>query len=109
MLLWRGLCKWWSRESDKAKKESGEGGGVGNGEGDVDLDGLVRVPIVRMKVGEVAESSVVAILPVCKAERREIELEAAPWLTLDSFSPHNHILLSIPKFVLSFSISTREI
>ncbi|KAL2549157.1 Rubisco accumulation factor 2 [Forsythia ovata] len=70
-------------ESDKAKKRVEEElerkGGEGIGEGDVDSDVLVRVPVVRMAVGEVAESSVVAILPVCKAEGREIELEAAPW------------------------------
>ncbi|KAG8380688.1 hypothetical protein BUALT_Bualt06G0042000 [Buddleja alternifolia] len=49
------------------------------GEGGVEIDELVRVPVVRLAIGEVAESSVVVVLPVCRAEGREIELEAAPW------------------------------
>ncbi|CAA3010595.1 Hypothetical predicted protein [Olea europaea subsp. europaea] len=68
-------------ESDKAKKRVEEEleRKDGRGASDMDSDDVVRVPLVRMAVGEVAESSVVAILPVCKAEEREIEVEAAPW------------------------------
>ncbi|KAJ8526314.1 hypothetical protein K7X08_028791 [Anisodus acutangulus] len=43
------------------------------------IDDGVTVPLVRMKLGEVAESSVVVVLPVCKAEARQFEVEAAPW------------------------------
>lgn len=39
----------------------------------------VMVPVVRMQIGEVAESSVVAVLPVCRAEETEVEVEEAPW------------------------------
>ncbi|XP_027111212.1 rubisco accumulation factor 1.1, chloroplastic-like [Coffea eugenioides] len=39
----------------------------------------VVVPVVRMQIGEVAESSVVAVLPVCRAEEREVKVEEAPW------------------------------
>lgn len=38
----------------------------------------VRVPVVRLKMGEVAEASSVAVLPVCRAEGREKELMEAP-------------------------------
>ncbi|KAI3458740.1 hypothetical protein Pfo_015403 [Paulownia fortunei] len=51
----------------------------GRGEGGLDIDDLVRVPVVRMAIGEVAESSVVVVLPVCRAEGKEIEVEEAPW------------------------------
>ncbi|XP_075484811.1 rubisco accumulation factor 1.1, chloroplastic-like [Primulina tabacum] len=43
------------------------------------VDEMVRVPVVRMSVGEVAESSIVAVLPVCKAEGKGVEVEEAPW------------------------------
>nr|KYP74526.1 hypothetical protein KK1_007210 [Cajanus cajan] len=36
---------------------------------------VTRVPVVRLRIGEVAEASSVVVLPVCKAEEREI-LEA---------------------------------
>lgn len=39
----------------------------------------VKVPVVRMKFGEVAASSSVVILPVCKAEEQEKEVMEAPW------------------------------
>lgn len=42
-------------------------------------DDGVRVPVVRMRIGEVAESSSVLVFPVCRAEEREIEVEEAPW------------------------------
>ncbi|KAM3282622.1 rubisco accumulation factor 1.1, chloroplastic [Capsicum chacoense] len=43
------------------------------------VDDALTVPLVRLKFGEVAESTTVVVLPVCKAEQREFELEAAPW------------------------------
>lgn len=39
----------------------------------------VRVPVVRMRIGEVAEASSVAMLPVCRASEGEAELVEAPW------------------------------
>lgn len=42
-------------------------------------DVFVKVPVVRMGFGEVAESSKVVVLPVCRAEEREMEVEEAPW------------------------------
>ncbi|KAJ8759438.1 hypothetical protein K2173_006969 [Erythroxylum novogranatense] len=38
-----------------------------------------RVPVLRMKIGEVAEASSVVVLPVCRAEEREREILEAPW------------------------------
>ncbi|KAM7269634.1 hypothetical protein ACFE04_025131 [Oxalis oulophora] len=38
-----------------------------------------RVPVVRMKYGEVAEASSVVLLPVCKAQESEVEIFDAPW------------------------------
>lgn len=50
---------------------------------DKDIEGPaadeVIVPVVRMQTGEVAESSVVAVLPVCRAQESEVEVEEAPW------------------------------
>lgn len=39
----------------------------------------ILVPVVRMKAGEVGESSVVVVLPVCRAEEKEKEVVEAPW------------------------------
>lgn len=39
----------------------------------------VKVPVVRMKFGEVAEATAVVVLPVCRGEKKEKEVEAAPW------------------------------
>lgn len=53
---------------------------VGEEEGRED-DGTgetVRVPVVRLKIGEVGEAKTVAVLPVCKAEEREKGVEEAP-------------------------------
>ncbi|XP_019151354.1 PREDICTED: rubisco accumulation factor 1.1, chloroplastic [Ipomoea nil] len=41
------------------------------------VDEVVTVPLVRMQRGELAESTVVVVLPVSKAEATEVE--AAPW------------------------------
>lgn len=41
------------------------------------VDDSVTVPLVRMQLGELAESTVVVVLPVSAAEKTEIE--AAPW------------------------------
>lgn len=52
-------------------KEGGEGK-----EGKI-VDG-VRVPVVRLNIGEVAEASSVVVLPVCRAEEGEREVLEAP-------------------------------
>ncbi|GLT95131.1 hypothetical protein SLE2022_128320 [Rubroshorea leprosula] len=39
----------------------------------------VRVPVVRMKIGEVAEATSVTVLPVCRAAEKEKEILEAPW------------------------------
>ncbi|KAL8551933.1 hypothetical protein ACS0TY_000833 [Phlomoides rotata] len=49
------------------------------GEAELEVETYVKVPVVRMVFGEVAESSNVVVFPVCKAEGREIEVEEAPW------------------------------
>ncbi|KAL0317168.1 UNVERIFIED_CONTAM: Rubisco accumulation factor 1.1, chloroplastic [Sesamum angustifolium] len=69
-------------ETEKAKRiilEDLEGKDGEGDEGGIGTDDLVRVPVVRMAIGEVAESSVVVVLPVCRAEEREIAVEEAPW------------------------------
>ncbi|KAL3838130.1 hypothetical protein ACJIZ3_022721 [Penstemon smallii] len=69
-------------ETEKARKRVLDDLEAKEGEGEEvspELDELVRVPVVRMVVGEVAESSVVVVLPVCRAERKEVEVEEAPW------------------------------
>ncbi|XP_030472233.1 rubisco accumulation factor 1.1, chloroplastic [Syzygium oleosum] len=69
-------------ETEKAKGvilEELEGkGGEGDGK-EREVQGGVRVPVVRMKMGEVAEASSVVVLPVCRAEEREREILEAPW------------------------------
>ncbi|BAT94925.1 hypothetical protein LR48_Vigan845s003400 [Vigna angularis] len=40
-----------------------------------DVEGVTRVPVVRLRIGEVAEASSVVVLPVCAADEREV-LEA---------------------------------
>lgn len=54
------------KEGEKVQKE-------------IAVDDGVRVPVVRMQIGEVAESTSVLVFPVCRAEGREIEVEEAPW------------------------------
>lgn len=51
----------------------------GEDDGSVGSDYAASVPVVRMTVGEVAESSVVVVLPVCRAELKGDEIEEAPW------------------------------
>ncbi|CAK9170885.1 unnamed protein product [Ilex paraguariensis] len=68
--------------SENAKKrvlKELEGKNGEGGEGKVGVEARVRVPVVRMQVGEVAEATVVAVFPVCRAEEREREVEEAPW------------------------------
>ncbi|XP_050382676.1 rubisco accumulation factor 1.1, chloroplastic-like [Argentina anserina] len=59
------------------KELEGESGGSGEEEGDVVA--AVKVPVVRLKLGEVAESTRVVLLPVCKAEEKDKEVMEAPW------------------------------
>ncbi|KAJ4719716.1 rubisco accumulation factor 1, chloroplastic [Melia azedarach] len=54
----------------------------GDEEGKEDKEGEtkgVRVPVVRLKIGEVKEASSVVVLPVCRAEEKENEIYEAPW------------------------------
>ncbi|EPS65853.1 hypothetical protein M569_08926 [Genlisea aurea] len=53
-----------------------EAGVAGDTKTDADPYNFVRVPVVRMAMGEVAESRIVAVLPVCKGAA---EVAAAPW------------------------------
>ncbi|XP_062002876.1 rubisco accumulation factor 1.1, chloroplastic-like [Rosa rugosa] len=55
------------------------GGESGESEEEGDVVAGVKVPVVRIKFGEVAESSRVVILPVCKAEEKDKEVMEAPW------------------------------
>ncbi|XP_071705699.1 rubisco accumulation factor 1.1, chloroplastic [Rutidosis leptorrhynchoides] len=70
--------------SDQAKAwilkelDGNDGDGEGQGRGGGVVDG-VKVPVVRLNLGEVAEATVVAVLPVCGARDRGLELEEAPW------------------------------
>lgn len=66
--------------SDTARARIAEelerGSGANNSEeGEV----RVRVPVVRMKFGELAEAKAVVVLPICRAEEREKEMAEAPW------------------------------
>lgn len=65
--------EWVTKELD-GNDETAEGEGRGGGA----VDG-VKVPVVRLNLGEIAEATVVAVLPVCGAEEREKGVEAAPW------------------------------
>ncbi|KVI06261.1 rubisco accumulation factor 1.1, chloroplastic-like [Cynara cardunculus var. scolymus] len=65
--------EWVTKELD-GNDETAEGEGRGGGV----VDG-VKVPVVRLHLGEIAEATVVAVLPVCGAEEREKGVEAAPW------------------------------
>ncbi|KAB2621390.1 rubisco accumulation factor 1 [Pyrus ussuriensis x Pyrus communis] len=67
-------------QTDKAKKvilKELEGESEDKEEEDVAVG--VRVPVVRLKFGEVAESTKVVILPVCRAEEKDKEVMEAPW------------------------------
>ncbi|XP_027366161.1 rubisco accumulation factor 1.1, chloroplastic-like [Abrus precatorius] len=69
-------------ETEKAKEavlEELKGKGSEEGDKVDDGDRVVRVPVVRLKIGEVAEASSVVVLPVCKAEDREREVLEAPF------------------------------
>ncbi|GMH13212.1 hypothetical protein Nepgr_015053 [Nepenthes gracilis] len=68
-------------ESDKAKKrvlQELQGKGEDRKEREGADDG-VRVPVVRMKTGEVAAASKVVVLPVCMAEEKEDGVLIAPF------------------------------
>ncbi|OWM67296.1 rubisco accumulation factor 1.1, chloroplastic [Punica granatum] len=51
----------------------------GSKDGEGEESAAVRVPVVRLKIGEVAEASSVAVLPVCRASEGETEVVEAPW------------------------------
>lgn len=65
-------------ETDRAKTEillELEGG---KEEEQEEQEPALRVPVVRMQLGEVAEASKVMVLPVCRAEERDREILEAP-------------------------------
>nr|XP_043633815.1 rubisco accumulation factor 1.1, chloroplastic-like [Erigeron canadensis] len=64
---------WVLKELD-GTDEDGEGQGRGGGL----VDG-VKVPVVRLNLGEIAEATVVSVLPVCRSNDRGKEVEEAPW------------------------------
>ncbi|XP_076883023.1 rubisco accumulation factor 1.1, chloroplastic-like [Bidens hawaiensis] len=71
-------------ESDNAKAwitkelDGNEGDAEGQGRDGGIVDG-VKVPVVRLNLGEIAEATVVAVLPVCGAGDRGKEVAEAPW------------------------------
>ncbi|KAL1832241.1 hypothetical protein ACET3Z_001892 [Daucus carota] len=66
-------------ESDKARERILRDLRGRDGGGEESVVKAVKVPVVRMKVGEVSEATSVAVLPVCRAEEREKEVVDAPW------------------------------
>ncbi|KAI3799907.1 hypothetical protein L1987_35212 [Smallanthus sonchifolius] len=64
---------WITKELD-GNDEDAEGQGRDGGV----VDG-VKVPVVRLNLGEIAEATVVAVFPVCVGDDRGKEVEAAPW------------------------------
>ncbi|XP_057741723.1 rubisco accumulation factor 1.1, chloroplastic-like [Arachis stenosperma] len=68
--------------TEKAKNtvlEELKGKGDGNEEEEDEVGRGVLVPVVRLRYGEVAESTSVIVLPVCKAEKGEKEVMEAPF------------------------------
>lgn len=66
-------------ETEKAKSRVLEEiKGTSEGKGDEGVKNGVKVPVVRLKIGEVAEASSVVVLPVCRGEEREREILEAP-------------------------------
>ncbi|KAK1421307.1 hypothetical protein QVD17_23539 [Tagetes erecta] len=64
----------WITKEMEGKIEDGEGQGRGGGM----VDG-VKVPVVRLNLGEIAEATVVAVFPVCDAGEKGKGVEDAPW------------------------------
>lgn len=65
-------------ETEKAKKTISEDLRGDKEEKEDQVEKGVRVPVVRLKMGEVAEATSVVVLPVCKAEERDREVVEAP-------------------------------
>ncbi|KAJ0823920.1 putative rubisco accumulation factor 1 [Helianthus annuus] len=61
-------------EKALSKVKEGEGQGRGGGV----IDG-VKVPVVRLNLGEIAEATAVAVFPVCSSEDKSKGVEEAPW------------------------------
>ncbi|KAJ9185804.1 hypothetical protein P3X46_005395 [Hevea brasiliensis] len=69
-------------ESEKAKSavlSELQGEGEGEDGKEEEMGEGIRVPVVRLRIGEVAEATSVVVLPVCMAEEREREILEAPW------------------------------
>ncbi|KDO36843.1 hypothetical protein CISIN_1g027357mg [Citrus sinensis] len=56
-----------------------EGGRAGKDSTGDELVDVVKVPVVRLKIGEVSEATTVVVLPVCRAEEKENNVLEAPW------------------------------
>ncbi|KAJ6843110.1 rubisco accumulation factor 1, chloroplastic [Iris pallida] len=71
-----------SAETEEAKKriahELERASAAGGGEEEDELAAKMRVPVVRLKYGEVAEAASVALLPVCRATEGVRGVEEAP-------------------------------
>ncbi|KAI3897077.1 hypothetical protein MKX03_009680 [Papaver bracteatum] len=65
-------------ETDKAKKRILDELNIKSGDEIEEIEIKIKVPVVRMKMGELSESSKVVMLPVCKAEDGEIPVMEAP-------------------------------
>lgn len=69
-------------ESEDAKNvitrelECGRAGKDGTGN---ELVAAVKVPVVRLNIGEVSEATSVVVLPVCRAEEKQKNVLEAPW------------------------------
>lgn len=66
-------------QSERAKAEILRDLESGGKEDDIDLVAVVKIPVVRLKVGEVAGATSIVVLPVCRAEEKEKEILEAPW------------------------------
>ncbi|KAJ0729718.1 putative rubisco accumulation factor 1 [Helianthus annuus] len=67
-------AKEWITKELEGKINEGEGQGRGGGV----IDG-VKVPVVRLNLGEIAEATAVAVFPVCSSEDKSKGVEEAPW------------------------------
>lgn len=56
-----------------------EGGRAGKDSTGDELVDVVKVPVVRLMIGEVSEATTVVVLPVCRAEEKEKNVLEAPW------------------------------
>ncbi|KAG5232673.1 rubisco accumulation factor [Salix suchowensis] len=68
-----------NRQSEELGLEGARRRGERKEKGDGEIAGGVPVPVVRLKIGEVAEATSVVVLPVCRSEDGERKILEAPW------------------------------